>query len=166
MLKAQDIVLALFLTDRPPETQSELATALGLSQAEISNSLKRLQESRLVLGDRKVVLPHLEELCLHGIKYFYPARLGRKAGGVPTVGLAPPLRGELLGEETEVVWPSPRGTARATTLEPIHPSAVNAAASSERTYQLLALLDAIRIGGVRAREIASEKFHALLRATP
>lgn len=167
VLKPQDVVLALYLTGTSARTQSEIAGQVGLSQGEVSNALKRLRASRLLLDDaRTIVVPHLVELCVHGIKYVFPAEVGRKVGGMPTVALAPPLAGNIFGEEAELVWPSPRGTARAASLEPLHPCVVHAAERDERLYQLLSLLDGIRVGRARLREVAEKKFRDILMGSP
>jgi hypothetical protein len=166
VLKPQDIVVAFHLLQRQGLSQREMAVQVGLSQPEISNALKRLHASRLLLGDgRTVVVPHLLELCVHGVKYFFPPVLGHRRGGLPTVTLAPPLKGKVAGEDTDLVWPVPRGTARANSLEPIHPCAVHAAQNDERVYELLVVLDGIRIGGNRIRSLSEEILAELVNST-
>lgn len=163
MLKPQDVILAFHLSGDAPRTQGEMARALGLSQPEVSNALKRLQVSRLLLQDsRTVVLPHLIEFCVHGVKYAFPAQLGRTTRGVPTAALMSPLKGRVSGEDGQLVWPAPQGNARAPSIAPLHKSALAAAESSQRLHELLALLDAIRVGKNRMREIAETELRARL----
>lgn len=163
MLRPQDLVLALHLSLGRPATQGEMARCLGLSQAEVSNALKRLQQARLLMNDaRSVVLPRLFEVCVHGVPYFLPAQLGRRARGVPTVALIQPLLGKVAGEEGELVWPYKDGTERAPSLEPIHPCVPHAASQDERLHTLLALVDAIRVGKSRMVTLATNELRARL----
>lgn len=155
MLRPQDLILALYLVDSQPVTQGEIASALGLSQAEISNALKRLQASRLLLRDaRSVIAPHLLEFCVHGVKYAYPPVIGRRQGGVPTAALVAPLLGHVSGEEGDLVWPDPQGSARGSSLIPLHSCAPHAARNVVKLHELLALLDGIRVGKSRMRQLA------------
>jgi hypothetical protein len=52
------------------------------------------------------------------------------------------------------VWPHPKGGVRGVALSPIHRAAPEAALKDPKLYELLALLDAIRTGRAREREIA------------
>lgn len=157
MLKPQDVVLALYLSGKNPRTQGEIAAALGLSQPEISNGLKRLQEARLLLHDaRSVIVPNLLEFCVHGVKYVYPPIVGRRRRGIPTVALVAPLRDLVSGEDGELIWPDSTGSARASSLEPIHSCVPHAAQQDARLHELLALLDGIRVGKSRMRKLAED----------
>lgn len=163
MLKPQDVVLALYLTGAQPRTQGEIAGVIGLSQAEISNALKRLQAARLLLHDaRGVIVPNLLEFCIHGVKYAYAPVVGRRRRGVPTAALVAPLRGHVSGEEGELVWPDSAGSVRAQSLEPIHPCVPHAAQQDARLHELMALVDGIRVGKSRMRKLAEEKLAARL----
>jgi len=164
VLKPQDIVLAFHLVQGELLSQHEMAVKVGLSQPEVSNALKRLKASRLLLADaRSIVAPHLIELCVHGVKYFFPPVMGHRTGGVPTVTLADPLKGKVAGEDMDLVWPAPRGPARANSLEPIHACAVAAAQNDERVYRLLVLLDGIRVGKSRIRSMSEELLTAQIQ---
>lgn len=157
-------MVAFHLLQGQPLSQDERAAKVGLSQPEVSNALKRLKASRLLLADaRTVVVPHLLELCVHGVKYFYPPVLGSRTGGIPTATLASPLKGKVAGEDTDLVWPAARGTTRANSLAPIHPCAVHAAQNDERVYQLLVVLDGIRVGKARLRSISEVLFAELVQ---
>lgn len=81
---------------------------------------------------------------------------------MPTVALAAPLVGRVSGEETELVWPSSHGSARASSLAPIHPCAVHAAIQDDHVYELLVLLDGIRVGKNRVRELSTELLYQRL----
>jgi len=63
-----------------------------------------------------------------------------------------------------VVWPSETGKLRGESIEPIYPSVTKAAANSATLHELLALVDALRIGRARevnlAKELIQQRFTA------
>ena len=160
MLRPQDIVvlLDLVVSDSPSRKQQEIARAIGLSQGEVHNCLRRCAEAGLYDPESRQVMRHaLLELLVHGLKYFMPAVLGGAARGVPTGWAAPPLAAEIVSApEDRPVWPHPDGHARGQALEPIYHSAPDAALANPELYELLALIDAIRIGRARERKRAAE----------
>lgn len=163
MLKPQDVVVALYLSGTPAHTQGAMGQEVGLSQAEISNSIRRLQASRLLLQDGyTVILPNLIEFCVHGLKYSHPANIGRRTGGIPTAALTQPLRGKVSGEEGDLVWPSPKGEVRAPSIEPLHRCVPHAVQGDRRLHQLLALIDGIRAGKSRMSQVAERLLKELL----
>jgi hypothetical protein len=105
---------------------------------------------------RKVIRPNLIEFAVHGARYAFPPVSGGLAGGVPTGVLASPLAGEVNAPECAFVWKYANGQARAATLSPIYPSAPFAALQNPSMHRKLALLDGIRTGGVRVRQISAE----------
>ena len=56
--------------------------------------------------------------------------------------------------EPPPVWPDPQGEARGTAFSPIYKAAPRAARRDPQLYELLVLLDAIRDGRARERQIA------------
>lgn len=149
----------------PPIAQ--LAADLRLSPSQVHLSLKRLERSRLILNaakDRKPLLRPVEEFLIHGVKYAFPAQRGEPTRGVPTGYAAPPLSEQIsAGAELPPVWPSPDGKVRGTTLEPLHKTAPAAAKDDPALYEILALVDAIRDGRTRERQIAERELSVRLR---
>lgn len=89
-------------------------------------------------------------------KYAFPAKLGQVTRGVPTAYAASPLKEELqAGTDLPPVWPHKDGTMRGTSVEPLYKSATEAALSEPALYELLALLDALRMGRARERQLAA-----------
>lgn len=163
MLRPQDLVLALHLSGSPARTQAEIGQALGLSQAEISNGLQRLRRSHLLVPDSRIPnLPNLIEFCAHGARYAFAAEPGPAKRGIPTAALAAPLKGRVGGAEGELVWPAARGTERATSISPLHSCVVHAVTRDPRLHRLLALLDGIRVGHSRLRQLSVELLSAEL----
>jgi hypothetical protein len=55
------------------------------------------------------------------------------------------------------VWPDATGEARGIALEPLHQSVVEAVRKDNNLWELLALVDSIRIGTARERNLAQKK---------
>ena len=162
-LKPQDVMVVLKLctyrTPRPPI--SVVAHDLSLSPSEVHGSLKRLRRSRLLHGPGLADKPNLsalEEFLLHGVKYAFPAEHGQVTRGIPTSFAAPPLRNKIVaGEDLSPVWPWPKGDTRGVALEPLYKRAPVAALRDPLLYELLALVDSIRNGRARERNVAERE---------
>ena len=159
-LKPQDLFVALklALAGQKPAPYAELAAALGMSASEVHASVGRLKSARLaVVGDDgpMVVKAALKEFVLHGARYAFPATLGATTRGMPTGYAAAPLSAMLSQpEELPPVWPDPRGTRRGVAFYPLYPTAPQAARNDNKLYECLVLLDALRGGAARERQIA------------
>ncbi len=165
MLKAQDIVILLKLLADPDHLkwpQHQLATHLCLSPSAVNASLVRLNESGLLLlgvnGQRyQLVIPACEELLIYALKYFFPAKLGEYTSGIATSYAAPIFAGQIaLGQDAIPVWPSAEGSHRGLGLQPLY-HCVPASLiryPDQVFYGLLALVDAIRQGRAREKNIA------------
>lgn len=162
VLKPQDLLIIIKIAvSRQEFTYAQLAYDLGMSASEVHAGLKRAQLARLVGGtaaeDMNPIRPSVHEFILHGVKYAFPAILGAPTRGMPTAYAGPSLRVMLTQtEELPPVWPHPEGKLRGYALYPLYPSVPLAAEKDPALYEVLALIDAIRIGGAREREIASK----------
>jgi hypothetical protein len=109
---------------------------------------------------RKIRRPSIEEFIEHGVRYAFPAQIGPAVRGIPTAQSGPSLRPHFSDEgsdqpvESTLVWPHENGTVRGTSLTPLYPGAPVIAKSNPRLYELLALVDAFRVGKVRERRLA------------
>jgi hypothetical protein len=171
VLKGQDIVVVIHLLEAPAEwTLRELGGELGLVSAPMHRSLGRLAEAGLYDAPRRrVVTAAAEEFLIHGVPYVFPVRPLGESRGVPAAWAALPLS-ELLasGDPLPPVWPAPNGKVRGLALEPLHPSALRAAAHNPATAERLALVDALRagkIGGTRVRSLAARELRRRLTPT-
>lgn len=134
----------------------DLAEMLKISQAEVGYSLNRSAVAGLIdHTKRKVMRNALLEFIQYGLPYVFPTQRGAMAKGVPTAYSAPVMSSQIVGSET-VVWPHAKGNARGESISPLYPNAVDAALQDQKMYDLLALIDVIRIGKVRERQIAME----------
>ena len=73
--------------------------------------------------------------------------------GIATAHSAPPLNNEIMSEE-QFVWPYAKGTVRGHSIIPLYPSVPEAALKDAKLYELLALVDALRVGRAREKELA------------
>ncbi len=155
-LKPQDIAVALQLALTPGSTYAALAAATGISQGEVHNAVRRLRGARLVLtAATQVHSPALLEFLGSGVPYAFPAEAGAKSRGVPTSHSAGVLGGEFSTAEP-LVWPSVEGRVRGASVVPLYEGAAATAARNPALYELLALVDAVRLGRARERTRAKQ----------
>ena len=167
-LRPQDVVvLAKLLSyDRPRPSMAQMGTDLSISPSEIHGALKRLALARLVSSDTDGHRPLLDavlEFLIHGLKYAFPARRGEFTRGVPTSHAAPPLNQHIAQGGDLLVWAYPLGNQRGVSLEPLYKTVPAAALRDERLYEFLALIDALREGRARERNLAEKELTARLR---
>jgi hypothetical protein len=82
---------------------------------------------------------------------------------MPTGVSAPPLAKKILaGDDAAAVWASRSGGAVGHRVSPLHRKAPEASRRNPRLYEMLSLLDAMRIGGAREREVAAQEIRARL----
>lgn len=137
---------------------SELAHKLGISASEVSESLNRSKISGLIDNTKKKVNTRgLLELLIHGLKYVFPVEPGPVVRGIPTSYSAPPLNEKIRSNEN-IVWPYVNGNTRGQAVQPLYPSAVEAALKDQELYELLALTDVFRTGRIREKELAEKEF--------
>lgn len=157
MLKAQDIVVAvrLALPAGAEWTYPTLGASVGLSASEAHSAVKRAARAGLVDAESKTVRRHaLLELLVHGVKYVFPPVWTTMTRGVPTAHGVAPLMDSIIDEGPPPVWPHPRGTVRGPGLTPIYPSVPDVALRDAAFHQWMALIDAIRAGRARERDLA------------
>ncbi len=160
VLRPLDIVVLLKLSlcagKRPPYLQ--LANELYLYPSEVYASIKRARASHLVQGPElkdRLNRSALLEFLFHGIRYAFPAERGAMTRGVPTRYAASPLKQHLeQGSEPPPVWPYAEGSVRGYSYAPLHKNVPKAALADPHLYALLALVDALRDGQARERELA------------
>ncbi len=155
-MKPQDIVILLKIIamDNGNWQQKPVAEALIMSQSEISQSVARMQYAGLLFENgKKVMRSAFLEFLQHGISYVFPQKPGAMVRGVPTAHSALPLNKIILSEEN-YVWPSAKGKMRGQSIIPLFPTVPDAAVKDSQLHELLSLVDALRIGKVRERNLA------------
>lgn len=167
-LKPQDILVLLKLVavGHQAWTYNRLAVELGMSPSEVHSAVKRALGAALAvqMGDEiRPNIRNLEEFLLHGIRYVFLPDRGQLSRGMPTAHAAQPLMSHMVpDQEPPPVWPDPEGEVRGMAFSPLYKSAPHAAREDLRLYELLALVDAIRGGRAREREIAGTELRMRL----
>jgi hypothetical protein len=172
MLKPQDILVLLKLQARgsAPISYNRLANELGMSPSEVHAAGKRALAAHLAVMKDGQLCPqrrNLEEFLLHGLRYAFPAERGGLSRGMVTASSAPPLN-RILSESNELptVWPDPSGELRGQALKPIYRAVPEAARNDPALYELLALVDALRAGKARERQLAAKELRQRLHTQP
>lgn len=160
VLKHQDVLILLKLVVLGEKNRSynRLAAELGMSPAEVHAAAKRALAARLAVKKDGRLVPVVRNLCdflVHGLRYVFVPERGEMIRGMPTLNAAPPLQTVIAGSSEPVpVWPDPEGGLRGSSFTPLYKSVPKAARADPVLYELLVLVDAIRGGSAREREIA------------
>lgn len=174
MIKSQDIVILikLLVYKRDKDwSQNGIAYELCLTPSQVNYALKRLVEAGLITSYHPPAKPQpiiqaCEEFFLHGLKYVFPAKLGELVRGIPTSYAAPCLSEQITaGNDPIPVWPYGEGNERGLALKPLYSSVPESIVKHPDPlfYDLLTLIDAIRSGRARERQIAAQKISAILK---
>lgn len=166
-MRPQDIAVLLKIIVSPSNWMNkDIAEALYLSPAEVSYSLQRSALAELTdPSKKKIMRKAFLEFIQYGLPYVFPAIKGPITVGVPTAFSSPVMSRHLMTNQSSVivVWPYPEGETRGESITPLYPNAVKAALADPELYELFALVDTIRIGKIREKEIAlsllKEKFN-------
>jgi hypothetical protein len=184
-LRPQDVVVVLKLlaSNGGPWSYSKLGEELAMSASHVFASVNRARSSRLLdfaeilprarpgrvaqpSRDRHTLLPkpnrsNLKEFLVYGVKYAFPVERGGPTRGIPTAEAAPPLNQHFSQDfQLPPVWPYAEGSLRGISFSPLYKNVPQAALRDLKLYELLSLLDAIREGRAREREIAIRELTA------
>lgn len=157
-MRPQDIVvlLKLLCEENGSWNQLSLAKSLFMSQSEISESLARSKYAHLLYDNgKRVARQTLIELLRYGVPYVFPQQPGAVVRGIPTAHSAKPLREHIHSSE-HYVWPYAKGHMRGHGIQPLYSSVVQAVEFDPLLYELLALVDALRVGKAREKSLALE----------
>ena len=167
-LKPQDILFLLKLVaqGKQPWSFNKLSIEIGMSPSEVHAAAKRSIAARLAIKSDEGIFPNirnLEEFLMHGIQYVFIPERGGLSRGMPTAYAASPMDSLIVADqEPPPVWPDAEGTIRGESLSPLYSSVPKAARNDDRLYELLALVDAIRGGRARERDIAKKELQKRL----
>lgn len=174
-LRPQDLVLVLKLVATSPSWSfGKLGKELSMSTSHAFESARRAEKLQLLRISTappspprvrgvllQPLLGNLREFLVHGVRYVFSVERGGVTRGMPTAEAAPPLR-QYFPEPSvlQPVWPDPEGSVRGTAFSPLYENVPRAAKRDAKLYELLALVDAIREGRAREREIAIRELTA------
>lgn len=171
MLKPQDIVillkiLSLSISEKHQGevwSQSKLALHLCMSASEVNEGIKRLNVSQLLAPKieyqhrYQLIKENCKECLISGVKYFIPAQIEMYTRGIATSYAAPIFEKYILkGNDPIPVWPHAEGKHLGFAFVPLYRSIPQSVIQypDPYFYDLLALVDAIRSGRARERDIA------------
>jgi hypothetical protein len=166
-LKPKDLVtlLRIYTWKQDSWTFEQLSAALETSTSQVYYSLERAEFSHLYDGSRRRIRTRqLVEFASHGVRYAFAAHPGPVTRGIPTASTAPAMTELLVSTERNLgfVWPHPAGQVRGQSITPLAEAAPALAQHDEQLYAALALIDSIRIGSAREREVATNALSELL----
>ena len=148
------VLLKIISMAGQPLNQKPMADSLFMSQSEISKSFARSRYAGLLDSTgRNVRKLSFMEFLQYGITYAFPQQPGAVVRGIATAHSASPLNNYIQSTE-HYVWPSGKGTLRGHSIVPLYPSVIDAVQIDPKLYELLALVDALRVGRAREKEIA------------
>lgn len=146
-----------------------LESMTGVSKTEISASFKRSKKAGLLISDRVSSLPRVNqkgllEFIVYGLKYVFPVSPGPVVRGIPTSFAAPVMMGKIMsGGDLIYVWQDARGSSKGQMVEPLYKTVPKAVKQDAYLYELLALIDALRLGSPREISIAKDMLERLMR---
>lgn len=101
------------------------------------------------------------EFLEHAVKFAFPAQMDRRTLGVPTAYSGPALAGEIMAEEP-LVWPDANGSTVGQAMIPLYEKAAELPSKCPYVYEMLTLVDAVRVGRARERSMAVTKLRERL----
>lgn len=168
MVKDSDVyVLSGLLAYDGSWSYRSLAELLRVPHAVVQRALSRAEDAGLYSAPRrKVHLPHFEEFAIHALRFLAPARLGALTRGVPAAWAAVPMNEAISssGEEPPPIWPYAHGQVRGQAVEPLHRAAPEAVGGWSDLGEILTLLDSLRVGDARVRNVAEDLLSTRLRS--
>ena len=158
-LKPQDLMVLLKILQKGPKRwkYQDLENELGVSKSVVHRALSRCAKAKLISPSpfEYIFAGNLKEFLLHGVQFAFATEPGSIVKGTYTAHSAPVLKNQIISEKDQYVWPYSKGKARGQKIEPLHERVPVVAEQDTEMYELLALIDAIRVGKAREKEIAS-----------
>lgn len=142
-------------------TYASLAEDICTSPSEAHRSVERCRQAQLlvVVRNKEIISRrYFHELLSVATPRIFFAHRGSITVGMPTGLFAPPLAGHnefpLPMDALPTIWTDSEGAVRGESIEPLHPSVPEVAKRDVLVYELLALVDIIRIGDTPSRNKA------------
>jgi hypothetical protein len=159
-MRPQDVGVVVYLLQQELSNRSwqgkDIAAALELSPAEVSNSISRNVQAGLLSQSKRVNRLALYDFLECGLRYVYPPVLGGMTVGLPTGSAVSPFKDELIVNEP-FVWPDIEGKQRGVALEPIYPTFPHVARENTVFHTVMAAADLFRVGSARER-LAAKRY--------
>lgn len=160
-LKPQDILVLLKLVTAYSDKAwrySDLAKDLQMSQSEVHSAIKRAECCYLYDPlTKRPMRSNLYEFLVHGLKYVFFTAPGEITVGIPTAHSALPLNRTIVSNKNDqYVWQSRSGKTKGRAIEPLYPVVPSVCMKDEELYHLFALIDALRVGRAREKDLAKK----------
>lgn len=166
MLKQQDILILLKIVTYKGVSfaMKDVAAALKISPSQVTESLERCRCCGLIDSTKqKVQKLALLELLVHGIKYVFPITPGGRVRGIPTAHYVSPMKEQIVASDNDMlVWPYSRGNHKGFSITPLYRTVPEIVQNDEELYQLLAIVDCLRMGRRREVELAKDELEKRL----
>ena len=165
-MRPQDIVvlLKIIASDNNQWRNLDIAYSLKISPSEVSEVLNRCKIAKLINKEKRDVhLNALTEFLVYGLKYVFPAEPGAIAKGIPTAHSASPIKEKIISSTESYVWPNSKGNLRGQSIDPLYKTIPEAALEDQKFYELIALVDTIRIGKAREVKMAIDELKNRIR---
>lgn len=165
-MRPQDIVVLLKIIALKTEDWyiKDIAYSLKISQSEVSEVLNRCKIAGLIDSKKKKVhLNSFKEFLIFGLKYVFPAAPGTMVRGIPTAHSAPPINEHISEGKDIYVWPYAKGNKRGQAIEPLYRTLPEIALEDQQLYELLSIVDTIRVGRAREIKIAIDELENRLK---
>lgn len=159
-MRPQDVLILLKKVTKNGKNllNKDIAASLKISQSEVSEALERCRIAKLVdRNKQKINIMALEEFLIYGLKYVFPAQPENIVRGVPTAFSATPIKEQISQGTEKYVWPYNKGTERGQGIEPLYKSVPEIVNDDAELYELLVIVDTLRIGKIREIEIAKSE---------
>lgn len=157
VLQPIDIIVCLKLSlEVEVKSFKQLEKETGIASSTLHRAVNRLQHAGLLSPELKVSKKAFLNFLKYGVKYAFYVTRGELTRGMPTAYAAAPLN-KVMNQTSELpVWPDLEGSQRGFAVTPLHPQVIVAAKKDATLYELLALVDALRIGNAREYKLASD----------
>lgn len=165
-MRPQDIVVLLKIISLQEGNwrNIDIANALQISPSEVSEALNRCKIAKLVDSKkRKVHINSFKEFLIYGLKYVFPVEPGAMVRGIPTAHSAYPINEHIISGGDVYVWPYAQSNQRGQAIEPLYKTLPATISEDKLFYELLVIIDTIRIGRAREIKIAIEELDKRLK---
>lgn len=159
-MRPQDIVVLLKIVSIHNQKwrNIDIANALQVSPSEVSEALNRCRIAGLIDSKKRSVHTNsFKEFLIYGLKYVFPVEPGSVVKGIPTAHSASPIKEHIALGSDVYVWPYAKGTQRGQAIEPLYKTIPAIIQEDKIFYELLAVVDTIRVGRAREIKIAIEE---------
>ena len=156
-MRPQDVVILLKMITLHDThwTFSQIANVLQISESEVSYAMERNKLAGLVSPDKtKVNKLALRDFLIYGLKHVFPPQPGSSTRGIATAHSAPPVNQYIADNGENYVWKYYKGTKRGNSIVPLYEKIPKIVENQPKLYELLTIIDTLRIGKKREIEIA------------